>query len=155
MKKVCSIRVGLIGFLASATLFASSFSNLDSPVPTKAIFDIDLDVGLSFKQENSNLLSRLRLGRQWIRGETVPALGVSLGKYSILGLGGGIEAEWLHISSGLWVQGKLVTTQQSPISVGVGLGWSLLGGELWVSPANRFQPLLIAKIRLPIGLLTQ
>lgn len=133
---------------------ASSTEELN-PFPTKTAFDLDLDLGVSLKNDDSLIFSRLRLGKSWMQGSDVLALGLGLGRFSNFGFGGGAEGEWINLPSGFWIQGKLLTTQNEIVVTGLGVGWSLLGVEGLISPFNSNKAAIYAKVRLPIGLLIQ
>ncbi len=150
-------KILFLGFLLTLSLQAA----LTNPVsqgtlmPSKNSWDLDLDLGISLKREDSLVFSRMRIGNLWMQDTTVMSLGIDLGKFSDFGFGGGIEGEWLNISSGLWVQGKVLSTQNEILLTGIGLGWSLVGIEGLMAPFNSNKAAVLAKVRFPLGLLTQ
>jgi len=124
-----------------------------NPFPSKSGWDLDLDLGSTLKKNDPQIFSRLRIGKFWMQEPKVMALGLDVGKFSNFGFGGGAEGEWIHLPSGLWIQGKVLTTQNEILVTGLSVGWSLVGVEGLVSPLNSSRATLYAKIRLPIGLI--
>lgn len=142
-------------FVPSVFFANPELSAQTNAFPLTQALDLDLDLGVSLKKDNSLLSSRVRIGKLWMQGSDVFTAGVDLGKFSVFGLGGGIEGEWIHLPSGLWAQGKALTTQNEILAMGIALGWSLVGIEGLVSPFNANTAAIVAKVRLPIGLLIQ
>lgn len=148
--------VSLISFLLLISSVQAATSNSIAeinPFPSKTSWDLDLDLGTSFKKNDSQIFSRVRIGKFWMHEPTVTALGISMGKFSNFGFGGGAEGEWIHLPSGLWMQGKVLTTQNEILVTGLSVGWSLVGIEGLISPLNSNQATIYAKLRLPIGLI--
>jgi len=155
MKKTLFLFLTFVVSVASTPVKAMNSTEALTPFPTKSALDLDLDLGISLKKEDSLIFSRLRTGKLWRRDENILAVGIDLGKFSNFGFGGGVEGEWIHLPSGMWIQGKALTTQNEILVTGLGLGWSLFGVEGLVSPFNSSKAAIYAKVRLPIGLLIQ
>ncbi|MBM4304714.1 MAG: hypothetical protein FJ112_10370 [Deltaproteobacteria bacterium] len=143
----------LFGILSVPT-YANSLNteNEITPFPLRTALDVDIDLGISIKREDSQISSRLRVGKLWMLNSDALSLGGAFGKFSNFGFGGGVEAEWIHLSSGLWTQGKLLTTQEEKLVLGAGIGWSVIGIEGIISPIRFKTFAVFAKVRLPIGL---
>jgi hypothetical protein len=140
----------LLNSIQAATTHSVSEIN---PFPSKSGWDLDLDLGSTLKKNDPQIFSRLRIGKFWMQEPKVMALGLDVGKFSNFGFGGGAEGEWIHLPSGLWIQGKVLTTQNEILVTGLSVGWSLVGVEGLVSPLNSSRATLYAKIRLPLGLI--
>ncbi|NBX69696.1 MAG: hypothetical protein EBR01_12115 [Proteobacteria bacterium] len=155
MKKSLFVFICLLSFPSIIRAVETELSQPTPAFPLKTALDLDLDLGISLKKEDSLLNSRLRVGKFWMQDSDVLSAGLDLGKFSSFGLGGGAEGEWINLTSGLWIQGKLLTTQNEILVTGISVGWSLLGLEGLISPFNTQKVSVFAKVRLPIGLLIQ
>ena len=155
MKKSLFLVLCVLSLFSAFGAVESELSQQASAFPLKTSLDLDLDVGITLKKDYSLLSSRLRVGKFWMQGSDVLSAGLDLGKFSSFGFGGGAEGEWIHLPTGFWIQGKLLTTQNEILVTGLSMGWSLMGIEGIISPFNTGKAAIFAKVRLPIGLLIQ
>jgi hypothetical protein len=152
MKSLIQIVI-LLGFL-SVPIYAN-LANTENEIttfPSRTALDLDVDLGISIKREDSQISTRLRVGKLWMLNSDVLSLWGNIGKFSNFGFGGGVEGEWIHLSSGIWTQGKLLTTQYEKLVVGASIGWSVIGIEGLISPFAIDNSAVFAKVRIPIGL---
>ena len=156
MKIKLSVLILFCSLISPPAAYSSeNFLNISDIGPSVTALDMDLDLGISVKTEETPLFIRARIGKFWMKGSNVLALGADFGSFGNYGLGGGIEGEWLSISTGLWFQGKLLSSKKENLITGLGLGWSLLGMEALIAPLKGNNVTVLAKVRLPIGLLSQ
>ncbi len=100
-------------------------------------------------------VGRIRAGVLKIREPWFGALDASFDYGGLVGLGGGVHVELIHLWSGLWGQLFVALANDVELVTGVSAGWSIAGVEFQLCPTrDNVETLLLLKLRIPIGVLT-
>jgi hypothetical protein len=111
---------------------------------------LDLNLDLAYGQHGTGMF-RTRVGVMEVREPYYFMFGPTLEVFNNRPLNLGIQAELMHLYTGLWLQlGPAMNTKNSSISGIVSVGWSVLGAEVRVSSS---ETLIMGKVRIPLGVL--
>ena len=120
--------------------------------------NIDGGIGRVFDPGETTGLLRVRAGVLFIRDPHFLALGATYELSHLSAATLGIQGEYLHLESGVWLQaGPLLDVGSNKPRFGWmgSLGWSLLGVEYQGRDynGNGYVSAVFAKLRIPLGII--
>jgi hypothetical protein len=114
--------------------------------------DIHADIGYAYKDKI--LAAKARVGGTLVLDPFFLTLGPTVEIKSKLPTTFGLQAEMMHLGSGLWLQLSPMVDIKGEAGGSVAAGWSILGVE-YQEYINRkkLSPMLFVKLRMPFSLI--